>query len=134
MFLVFLLPSAAFVQPAANHTITVGGVGDAMLGLMPDELATALGPAFDIGDEVRITVDFDGRIVTSAGAVQFCAAMTENTDKLTLFLVSNPGYTTAQGVGATTTIAEAVYADETLSCIPDNQGREFVSFANGPEG
>jgi len=93
-----------------------------------------LGPAFDIGDEVRITVDFDGRIVTSAGAVQFCAAMTENTDKLTLFLVSNPGYTTAQGVGATTTIAEAVYVDETLSCIPDNQGREFVSFANGPEG
>ena len=135
-FLALLLPSAAFAQPAANRTITADGVGDAALGLTPDELAAALGPTFEVSDEVRITVDFDGRIVTSDGAVQFRAAMTDNTDKLTLFLVSNPDYATAEGVGATTTIAEAeaIYGDATLSWNPDNEGREFVSFANGPEG
>jgi hypothetical protein len=133
-FLALLLPSTAFAQPAANRIITADGVGDATLGLTPDELAAALGPAFEVGDEVRITVDFDGRVVTSDGAVQFRAAMTDNTDKLTLFLVSNPEYATAEGVGATTTIAEAevVYGDATLSWTPDD-GREFVSFADGPE-
>ena len=81
-------------------------------------------------------MDFDGRIITRNGVVQFRAAMTDNTDDLTLFIVSNPEYVTARGVGPTVTIAqaEAIYGDATLAWSPDNQGREFVSFANGPEG
>ena len=136
VFLAFLLPSAAFAQSVAESTIAADGVGAAMLGLSPQELASALGPDFDLGDEVRITVDFDGRIITRNGVVQFRAAMTDNTDDLTLFIVSNPEYVTARGVGPTVTIAqaEAIYGDATLAWSPDNQGREFVSFANGPEG
>jgi LPXTG-motif cell wall-anchored protein len=136
VFLAFLLPSAAFAQSAAESTITADGVGKAMLGLSPQELADALGADYDVGDEVRITVDFDGRVITRDGVVQFRAAMTDNTDDLTLFIVSNPEYATAGGVGPTTTIAqaEAIYGDATLAWNPDNEGREFVSFADGPEG
>jgi hypothetical protein len=134
--LAFLLPSAALAQPVASSTITADGVGDAMLGSSPQELADALGADYDIGDEIRITVDFDGRVISRDGVVQFRAAMTNNTDDLTLFIVSNPEYTTAPGVGPTTTIAEAeaIYGDATLAWNNDNKGREFVSFADGPEG
>ena len=134
--LALLLPVAAAAQPAADHVITADGVGSAVLGLTPDELATALGSDYEVGDEVRITVDFDGRVITSDGSVQFRAAMTSANDQLTLFIISNPDYATAEGVGPTTTIAEAeaIYGDATLSWNPDNESREFVSFANGPEG
>lgn len=123
-------------QPSDDLLITADGVGAAMLGLTPDELAEALGPEFDVGDEVRITVDFDGRVVTRDGQVQFRAAMTGAGEELTLFIVSNPDYATAEGVGARTSIAdaEAIYGPATLSWNPDNEGREFVSFENGPEG
>lgn len=136
LFLAFLLSNAAFAQSAAESTITADGVGDAMLGLSPQELADALGADYEVGNEVRITVDFDGRVISRDGVVQFRAAMSDNTDDLTLFIVSNPEYTTAAGVGPTTTIAdaEAIYGDATLAWNPDNEGREFVSFADGPEG
>lgn len=127
---------AAAAQPPDELVITADGAGDATLGLTPDELAAALGPDYDLGDEVRITVDFDGRVVTRNGQVQFRAAMTDTGDELTLFIISNPAYLTAEGVGATTTIAdaEAAYGPATLSWNPDDEGREFVSFENGPRG
>jgi len=131
-----ILPGTARAQGSSDTTITADGVGPASLGLSPDELADALGSDYDIGDEVRITVDFNGRVITRDGDVQFRAAMTDAGDELTLFIVSNPEYATAEGVGPTTTIAEAeaIYGDATLSWNPDNEGREFVTFANGPEG
>ena len=42
--LALLLPSAALAQPVASSTITADGVGDAMLGSSPQELADALVP------------------------------------------------------------------------------------------
>lgn len=129
-------PSSALAQPADDQTISASGVGDALLGMTADELADALGPQFDISDEVRITVDFDGRVISRGGDVQFRAAKTEGDERLTLFIVSNPDYATAEGVGPTTTIAdaEAIYGEATLNWNPDNEGREFVSFDNGPDG
>lgn len=134
-FLALFLPAAA-AQPDADRVITANSVGPAALGLTPDELADALGPDYDIGEQVRITVDFDGRVITRDGIVQFRAAMTEDNENLTLFIVSNPEYATAEGVGPTTTIAQAeeIYGEATLAWNPDNEGREFVSFENGPEG
>ena len=135
--LLFSLPLTAGAQPAADRTITADGVGPATLGLTPDELAEQLGDDYEVGDDVRITVDFNGRVITSDGTVQFRAAMTDgDSDALTLFIVSNNEYATAEGVGPTTTIAEAeaVYGQATLAWNPDNEGREFVSFENGPDG
>jgi len=130
------LPATARAQSSEELTITADGVGNAELGLTANELAEALGPDFDLGNEVRITVDFDGRVVVRDGSVQFRAAMTDNGEQLNLFIVSNPEYSTAEGVGPMTTIAEAeaAYGEATLSWNPDNEGREFVSFENGPEG
>ena len=133
---VLLLSSSAHAQPVDDHTITAEGIGNAVLGLSPAELIEALGPDYQVGDEVRITIDFDGRVVSRNGTVQFRAAMTDDTETLTLFMVSNPEYTTAEGIGPTSTIAEAeaVYGPAMLAWNPDNGGREFVSFANGPDG
>jgi len=135
-FLALFLSSTAAAQPASDQIIAADGVGDAVLGLSPDELAEALGSDYDISDEVRITVDFDGRVVSRDGIVQFRAAMTDNTDALTLFIVSNPDYATAEGVGPATTIAdaEAIYGEATLNWNPDDESREFVTFADGPAG
>jgi len=126
---------AAYAQPAADRTISADGVGNATLGLTPAELAAALGDDYEIGNEVRITVDFDGRVVTQNGQVQFRAAMTGQSEALDLFIVSNDDYATAEGVGPTTTIAqaEAIYGQATLS-LSEDEGREFVRFANGPQG
>ena len=133
---VLLLSSSAHAQPVDDHTITAEGIGNAVLGLSPAELIEALGPDYQVGDEVRITIDFDGRVVSRNGTVQFRAAMTDDTETLTLFMVSNPEFTTAEGIGPTSTIAEAeaVYGPAMLAWNPDNGGREFVSFANGPDG
>jgi len=134
LFSATLTPLAA--AQSDDRTIRADGVGDAVLGLTAEELADSLGDNYAIGTEIRITVDFDGRVITSGGEVQFRAAMTDNTDQLNLFIVSNPEYATVEGVGPTTTIAdaEAVYGEATLSWNPDDEGREFVSFENGPEG
>jgi len=61
---VLLLSSSAHAQPVDGHTITAEGIGNAVLGLSPAELIEALGPDYQVGDEVRITIDFDGRVVS----------------------------------------------------------------------
>lgn len=128
--------SVAALQAADDRTISADGAGPAVLGLTADELGEVLGSDYDLGDEVRITVDFDGHVVTRDGEVQFRAAKAGSGDELTLFIISNPTYQTAEGVGPTTTIAEAeaVYGPATLSWSPDDESREFVFFENGPAG
>lgn len=130
-----LLPTTAFAQNA-DQIISADGVGDALLGSTVEELTAALGSGYDVSDEVRITVDFNGHVISRGGEVQFRAAKTEADERLTLFIISNREYQTAEGVGPTSLIsaAEAVYGDATLNWNPDNESREFVSFANGPDG
>ena len=130
---VLLAPQVASAQSANDLLITGQGVGNAVLGQTADDLADALGDSYVVSDEVRITVDLNGRVISLGGDVQFRAAMTDSTDLLSLFIVSNPAYATAEGVGPMTTIldAEAIYGDATLRRDADD--REFVSFANGPD-
>ena len=136
---VLLLSSSAHAQPVDDHTITAEGIGNAVLGLSPAELIEALGPDYQVGDEVRITIDFDGRVVSRNGTVQFRAAMTDDTETLTLFMVSNPEYTTAEGIGPTSTIAEAeaVYGPAMLAWNPDNSSRlrmaPMAALRSGPQ-
>ena len=117
-------------------TISADGVGNAELGVSAEELSDALGDEYEVSDEVRITVDFNGRVISKDGEVQFRAAATGPGDELNLFIVSNADYAIAEGVGPETTIAdaEAILGEATLNWNPDDEGREFVSFENGPEG
>jgi len=134
--LVLLVPQVAFAafQPDPERLITEEGVGNAVLAQTAAEMADELGSGYLVGDEIRITVDYRGNVVRQGSVVQFRAVQAGPGDELTLFIVSNPEYTTAEGVGPKTTIAEAesIYGEATLSWNPEDGGREFVTFANGP--
>ena len=136
VLLVCLVPSVAAAQTDADFLLSADGAGKAKLGLSPEALAEQLGADYEFSSEVRITVDFTGRVISRDGEVQFRAAMADDSDLLTLFIVSNADYTTAEGVGPSMRIsdAEAIYGEATLSWNPDDEGREFVRFANGPTG
>ena len=128
-----LVLSARADAQNADTLITRTSLGPAELGLTADELQAALGSEYNVSDEMRITVDFDGHVISRDGEVQFRAAMAGTGPELNLFIVSNTDYATAEGVGPMTLIAdaEAAYGDATLSWSPDNESREFVAFENG---
>lgn len=133
---------AVLVSPAANAqgddmVITPTTVGPAEIGSTVDQLTEQLGSDYTVGDEVRITVDFSGHVVSRDGEVQFRAVKAnEPGDELSLFIINNDGFATAEGVGPGITIAaaEEIYGEATLNWNPDIEGREFVSFENQPEG
>ena len=133
---------AVLVAPAASAqgddmVISPTTVGPAEIGSTVDELTEQLGSDYTVGDEVRITVDFSGHVVSRDGEVQFRAVKANAPgDELSLFIINNDEFATAAGVGPGMTIAdaEAIYGEATLNWNPDNEGREFVSFENQPEG
>lgn len=137
-----LAPATATAQQIAQgdddaNLITPSSVGPAVVGSTLTELTDQLGSEFEVGDQVRITVDFDGHVVTRDGSVEFRAVRaSEPDDELSLFIISGDTLRTAEGVGPGTTIEEAeeIYGDATLTWDPDQEGREFVSFENQPEG
>ena len=137
-----LAPATATAQQLAQgeddaNLITPSSVGPALVGATLAELTEQLGSDFEVGDQVRITVDFDGHVVTRDGSVEFRAVRaSEPDDELSLFIISGNTLRTAEGVGPGTTIEEAeeIYGDATLNWDPDQEGREFVSFENQPEG
>lgn len=133
---------AVLITPAANAqgddmVISPTSVGPAEIGSTVEQLTEQLGGDYTVGDEVRITVDFSGHVVSRDGDVQFRAVKANAPgDELSLFIINNDEFATAEGVGPSMTIAdaEAIYGGATLSWNPDNEGREFVSFENQPEG
>jgi len=134
VLLLMVLPTAS----AQDDTLISGtGAGPAIVGSTLAQLEDQLGDDYTISDEVRITVDFSGHVVTRGNSVQFRAVKAnEPGNQLSLFIVNNNSFETAEGVGPGTLIAdaEAIYGEATLSWNPDQESREFVSFANGPEG
>ena len=124
-------------ETISDETISIAGVGPTLVGSTIEELIDQLGDEYEVGDEVRITVDFDGHVVSRDGQVQFRAVFADDpAPELTLFIVNNRDLTTAEGVGPGTTIAaaEAIYGDATLRWDPDEADREFVEFENQPRG
>ena len=140
LFAAVVIPAAQ--APAAQAqgdemVITPTMVASAEIGSTIDQLTEQLGSDYTVGDEVRITVDFSGHVVSRDGEVQFRAVKAnEPGDELSLFIINNDDFATAEGVGPGTTIAdaEAIYGEATLNWNADNEGREFVSFENQPEG
>ncbi len=142
LMLIISVLFAVLITPAAkaqgdDTVISPTSVGPAEIGSTVEELTEQLGGDYTVGDEVRITVDFSGHVVSRDGDVQFRAVKANAPgDELSLFIINNDEFATAEGVGPSMTIAdaEAIYGDATLSWNPDNEGREFVSFENQPEG
>lgn len=134
LLVLLLLSPVARAQTTDDTLITPDGVGSAVLGMTVEEMTEALGDDYEVSEEVRITVDFNGHVVSRDGQVQFRAAKAPDSDQLTLFIVSNPEYQTEDGVGPTTSIvdAEDIYGEATLAWDPDTEGREFVDFEDGP--
>lgn len=124
----------ALIPPAGadgHAVITSDGVAGAIVGSTVEELADQLGDDYEISDEVRITVDFTGHVVSRDGTVQFRAVKANAPgDELSLFIVNNPEFRTAEGVGPGSSIAEGeqIYGNATLTRNPENESREFVEF------
>lgn len=137
MMLVSIVFSVSVGAQSSDMVITSSSVGSAVVGSTVEELTEQLGPDFTVGDEVRITVDFSGHVISRDGTVQFRAVKANAPgDELSLFIINNSEFQTSDGVGPGTLIADAegIYGDATLNWNPDNEGREFVSFENQPEG
>lgn len=130
-----VFPSVAAAQTSTENRITSEGIGKARLGSTPAQLRAQLGTGWTVTEADPILVDLFGYEVKKDGVVQFHALGDEGAIRLDLFVTENPAHQTAEGVGPETTIDDAVteYGDATLS-ISEIEGREFVRFANGPDG
>ncbi|MBF2078564.1 MAG: hypothetical protein IGR76_08595 [Synechococcales cyanobacterium T60_A2020_003] len=103
------------------------------------ELKQSLGDTAQFEVKSPFIVDFDAIAVRQNGEIQFyilylAGEPAGDDDPIQGLWTDNPAYTTAEGVGAGTLIstAEDAYGDATLSFSYDNEGREYVRFANHP--
>lgn len=131
-----LSATVALAQQFTEATITAEGIGDAVIGSTVGELEGQMGDDWSFIEADNVLVDLSGFAVREFGETRFYALGGSGSDRLSLFLVTEPGVTTAEGIGVGSTLAEAVtvYGEATLGYSTDNEGREFASFANGPEG
>ena len=132
-----------FVSPASTANaqdapqVTSDGVANAVVGSSRNQLAAQLGPSYTFGPAEAVLVDVEGYEVRRDGVVQFIAAAVGeiNPDTpLDLFLVREPGITTAEGIGVGSTVAEASAAYGTFTLQSQEiESRKFATFENQPE-
>lgn len=135
---VCLIFVGAGTASAQNDTVVSGdGVGAAIVGSTADELREQLGDDWIVSALTRVSTDFEGHVVSRNGVVVFRAVKPDDdSDALSLFIVTDPNYRTAEGVGADSQISAAAadYGDATLVIEAGLNDREFVDFADGPTG
>lgn len=134
-FGVAALSSVASAQPGPDHVITKDGIGKARVGSTAAQLRMQLGTGWTVTEADPILVDLFGYEVKKNGERQFWALGDELSDRLHVFVTDNEAKQTAEGVGPGTSIDDAVdiYGAATIS-TSENESREFVRFANQPEG
>lgn len=127
------------VSDAERYLISTEGIGPARLGTPIGDLKQDLGETAQFEVKSPFIVDFDAIAVQQDGEVQYyilylAGQPPKDTDPIQGLWTDNPRYKTAEGVGAGTLIsaAEAAYGDATLSFNYDNEGREYVRFAEHP--
>lgn len=138
---VVVLLAAIFAAGSASaqgdeNLITPTGVAGVEVGTTIEELTESL-DGYDVSDDVRLTVDLRGYTVSRDGRVVFRAAqVVPDSPQIELFIVSGDMYRTAEGIGPGSSIADAVqeYGEATFMLDRNNGGREFVVFANQPDG
>lgn len=103
------------------------------------DFKATLAPEVTLDPQPAFLVDFDAIAVQRGGEVQFyilhlAGEPFTDDDIIQGLYTDNPTYQTAEGVGPGTAIAqaEAVYGEATLSYNLDNEGREYVRFAEAP--
>ncbi|MEW5861378.1 MAG: hypothetical protein AB1861_29040 [Cyanobacteriota bacterium] len=137
-------PSPATESPSPSpisesQKISATGIGPAKLGMTLGELKKELGSKAEFKVQSPYIVDFDAIAVTQGGKVQYyilypAGNPLTDSSKIDALITENSDYKTEKGVGPGTSLkqAEAAYGDATLSYNLDNEGREYVQFANQP--
>lgn len=127
------------ISEAERYQISAEGIGVARLGMTLGDLKQTLGDTAQFEVKSPFIVDFDAIAVRQNGEIQFyilylAGEPAGDDEPIQGLWTDNPAYTTADGVGTGTLIstAEDAYGDATLSFNYDNEGREYVRFANHP--
>ena len=132
-------PSPISETISESQKISATGIGPAKLGMTLGELKKELGSKAEFKVQSPYIVDFDAIAVSQGGKVQYyilypAGKPLTDSDKIDALVTENSDYKTEKGVAPGTSLkqAEAAYGDATLSYNLDNEGREYVQFANQP--
>ncbi|HEY9816144.1 MAG TPA: hypothetical protein V6D20_10165 [Candidatus Obscuribacterales bacterium] len=132
-------PSPAPAVSTSSLLISDSGIGTAQLGMTLAEFRETLTADQELTPVANIMVDFDAIAVTQAGEIQYyilhlSGAPFTDADVIQGLKTENPAYQTQEGIGVGSTItqAEAIYGDATLAYNLENEGREYVRFADFP--
>ncbi len=119
--------------------ISGDGIGPARLGMTLGDLKQELGDRVEFSEEIPLMVDFNAIAISQNGEEQYYIVygtwetMTDS-DPIQMLLTKNSKYQTREGVGPGMAIAQAesAYGDAMLNHNMDNEGREYIQFANPP--
>lgn len=132
-------PSPAPAVSGSSPLISESGIGTAQLGMTLAEFRETLTADQELTPVANVMVDFDAIAVTQAGEIQYyilhlSGAPFTDADVIQGLKTENPAYQTQEGIGVGSAItqAENVYGDATLAYNLENEGREYVRFANFP--
>ncbi|TVQ19634.1 MAG: hypothetical protein EA367_11155 [Leptolyngbya sp. DLM2.Bin15] len=132
-------PRPAPAASTSSHLISASGIGTAQLGMTLAEFRETLTADQELTPVANVMVDFDAIAVTQAGEIQYyilhlSGAPFTDADVIQGLKTENPAYQTQEGIGVGSAItqAEDIYGDATLAYNLDNEGREYVRFANFP--
>jgi len=119
-----------------NHQISTTGLGVAQLGMTLGTLKQQMGEGVEFEAQPNFMVDFDAIAVRRSGELLFYILHLTNqpftdADSIQGLTTDNPLYKTEDGVGPGVSLQEAEtrYGEATLSYNTDNEGREYVRFA-----
>jgi uncharacterized protein YecT (DUF1311 family) len=133
------LVSTDSTESNAAWKISATGLGPIQFGMTLQAVREALEPGQNLTPESNVMVDWDGLALKDQDTPLFYILYPHGTaladsDRVELLLVADPAYTTAEGIGSGSTIAEAeaAYGKATLSYNVDDEMREYVRFANAP--
>ena len=119
--------------------ISATGLGPIQFGMTLQAVREALESEQTLTPESNVMVDWDGLALkdqdTTLLYILYPHGTTlTDTNTVELLLVKDSAYTTAEGIGPGSTIAqaEAMYGKATLSYNVDDEMREYVRFANAP--
>ncbi len=124
-------------SPSEEFLITADGVGTAKLGMTLAEFRATMLPEMTL-EPTTLGVDIpDGLQLSWYGEVQYSLGfdsypITENS-RINIIAVRNPGFKTAEGIGAGTPLNTAIakHGAATRSYSTENEMREAISFADG---
>ncbi|MEL6980302.1 MAG: hypothetical protein AAGM38_16720 [Pseudomonadota bacterium] len=131
------LPPASITIPAPI-TIEDGSILGVAVGMTLSEAKDAA-PQAEWAYEPRYMVDFSASCARLDQVEAFCALVFEApdetpSDRIEAIAVTTPEVATKEGarVGMPIAAVEALYGDVTLSYTWDNEGREYLNFAEAP--